>query len=255
MILGYFARVILKPAQPPGMSPRRRANSSEGSSIIRECGTIKADATIFPGRPLMRGARSIGNRRDGPRVVVPLDATRLEELALAYTARFATSAARLEAYLVRKLRQRGFASEGLDDAPTSEVARARGAEIAAALVARFVSAGYVDDESFAQARAGSLLRRGYGARRIVQALGQAGIGEAIRDEVLPGVTESRRAALAMARKRRFGPWGLEPPDPKHAEKQIAAMLRAGHAFASARLLIHARTIAEAEEWAEEPEDL
>ena len=41
----------------------------------------------------------------------PLDAPRLEELALAYVARFATSAAKLETYLRRKLRERGWEGE------------------------------------------------------------------------------------------------------------------------------------------------
>ena len=40
-----------------------------------------------------------------PRSSRPLDKARLEELALAYVARFATSAARLESYLARKLRE------------------------------------------------------------------------------------------------------------------------------------------------------
>ncbi len=37
----------------------------------------------------------------------PLTATRLQDLALSYVARFATTRAKLEAYLVRKLRERG----------------------------------------------------------------------------------------------------------------------------------------------------
>ena len=45
----------------------------------------------------------------------PLTATRLQDLALSYVARFATTRAKLEAYLVRKLRERGW--EG-DDPPT-----------------------------------------------------------------------------------------------------------------------------------------
>jgi regulatory protein len=165
----------------------------------------------------------------------PLDSTRLEELALAYVARFATSAAKLELYLRRKLRERGWAGE--DEAPV------------AALVARFVSAGYVDDEAFARARSAGLLRRGYGARRIAQALGAAGIGEEVREAVRVGAGEQRRAALAMAARRGFGPYGTEPPDRPRREKQIAALLRAGHRLDSARELVDAPSVAAAEEWA------
>lgn len=157
-------------------------------------------------------------------------------MALAYVARFATSAARLEAYLRRKLRERGWADEG--DAPV------------AALVARFVASGYVDDEAYARAKSGSLLRRGYGARRIAGALDAAGIGAELREAVRAGPGEQRAAALALARKRRFGPFSPEPPDRERREKQLAAMLRAGHPLDSAREVINAASIEAAEQWAE-----
>lgn len=170
------------------------------------------------------------------RVPKPLDALRLEELALAYVARFATSAAKLEDYLRRKLRERGWA----------------GAEepALAAMVERFVSAGYVDDRAFAIAKAGGLLRRGYGRRRIDQALGAAGIAEDLREEARGSALAQRRAALALARKRKFGPFGSGGLDRALQEKQVAAMLRAGHPLDSARRIVDADDIAALEEWAE-----
>ncbi|MFA7602657.1 MAG: RecX family transcriptional regulator [Novosphingobium sp.] len=165
----------------------------------------------------------------------PLDSARLEELALAYVARFATSRAKLEGYLARKLRERGWEGEG--EPPV------------AALAERFVAAGYIDDAAYARARAGSLLRRGYGQARVAQALGAAGIGEDIRAQVRPGEGARRRAALAMVRKRRFGPFGAGPADRPAREKQIAAMLRAGHALDSARELVDAASVEAAEHWA------
>lgn len=167
----------------------------------------------------------------------PLDAPRLEELALAYVARFATSAAKLEGYLRRKLRERGWDGEGA--APVAEI------------VARFVAAGYIDDAVFARARTGSLLRRGYGVRRIGQALDAAGIAEDVRAEVRAAPAEQRRAALALARKRRIGPFGPDGADRAVREKQLAAMLRAGHPLDSARELVNASSIAAAERWAAE----
>ena len=44
--------------------------------------------------------------------VRPIDGERLEQLALAYVARFAVSSAKLQGYLRRKLRERGWAGEG-----------------------------------------------------------------------------------------------------------------------------------------------
>lgn len=157
-------------------------------------------------------------------------------MALAYVARFATSASKVERYLVRKLRERGWEGE--------RPANPR------AIVERFVELGYIDDEAWARAKGGSLLRRGYGARRVDQALGEAGIEEAIRANVRADEGEQRQAAITLARRRRFGPWGGDLPlDRAVREKQFAAMVRAGHGFDAARAVIDAATVAEAEEWA------
>jgi regulatory protein len=165
----------------------------------------------------------------------PLDPAKLEELALAYVARFATSAAKLERYLVRKLRERGWDGDGEADL--------------AALVGKYVSLGYVDDAAYARAKGGSLLRRGYGPRRVRQALAEAGIDEDTRDEARAGAAAERHAALALARKRGFGPFGPLPLDRPKREKQLAAMLRAGHPLDSAREMVDAASEAVAEEWA------
>lgn len=178
-----------------------------------------------------------GNRRERkpPR---PLDAARLDEMALAYVARFATSTGKLADYLRRKLRERGWEGDGEPDA--------------AAIVQRFVELGYVDDAGFARGRAQSLRRRGYGARRIDQALNAAGIDEELRAESRGSEAEARRATLVMARKRRFGPFGRgEGLDPAAREKQVAAMLRAGHPLAHAREVVNAVTPDALEAWIDE----
>lgn len=174
-------------------------------------------------------------RTSGKRVPRPLDRARIEELALAYVARFATSQAKLEAYLLRKLRERGWEGEGDPGV--------------AGIAARMAAAGYVDDLAYARAKSGNLLRRGFGERRVGQALAAAGIDADVREEVRAGVGQQRRAALALARKRRFGPFGVVAPERAVREKQLAAMLRAGHPLDSARELVNAASIAAAEEWA------
>lgn len=170
----------------------------------------------------------------------PLGGPQLEELALGYAARFATSAAKLETYLKRKLRERGWSGE--DEPPVT------------AIVARLVGAGYVDDEVFARAKAGGLLRRGYGARRIDQALIAAGIEPTLRKQAGGGQPEQRAAALAMARKRRFGPFHSERPDRALRERQIAALLRAGHPLDSARRIVDADSETALEEWVQADEE-
>ena len=176
---------------------------------------------------------SKSRERRAPR---PIDAARLDELALAYAARFAVSAAKLGDYLRRKLRERGWAGEA--EPPV------------AAIVARFVAAGYVDDAAYARAKTGSMLRRGLGMRRVRAALDAAGVGEEDRSDADPGEGEARRAALAFTRKRRLGPFGAPPVDRQAREKQIAAMLRAGHPLDTARFLVDAASVEAAELWAE-----
>ncbi len=180
-----------------------------------------------------------GPRRKN-RMAKPLDEARLRDLALAYVARFATTAHKLERYLIRKLRERGW--KGEHEPGVSE------------LVARYVKLGYIDDEAFARSRSSSLMRRGYGPRRVAQALGEAGIAESIREEVRGGEAEGRRAAMAMGSRRRFGPFGSEPADGDRREKQLAAMMRAGHGFEAARAVVDAPSRDAVEMWVSEAED-
>ncbi len=177
-----------------------------------------------------------GDRRER-RAPTPLDAARLEERALAYVARFATTRGKLTDYLKRKLAERGWAGDG--DPPI------------AALVDRLCAAGYVDDEAYARAKSGSLLRRGYGERRVAQALGAAGIDVETRAALAPEDAAARDAALTLARKRRFGPFDpqIASADRARRQKQLAAMMRAGHPLDLARGVLGAPSIAEAEAWA------
>src|SRR4051812_29151490 len=118
-----------------------------GAFIFRpDCGTNKA-VTRAPNR----------------KVKPPLDAETLEQAALSYAGRYATTRAKLAAYLTRKLRERGWSGAG--EPPVRR------------LVERMASLSYVDDRAFASARAAALTRRGYGARRVGLALRAAGIDE------------------------------------------------------------------------------
>ena len=169
----------------------------------------------------------------------PLGRQKLDEIAVAYVARFATSAGKLQAYLQRKLRERGWDD---DEEPDIE-----------GLVARFVAKRYVDDESFGRARTQSLLARGMGARRIDQDLRAASLGEDLRAALGPDEEARREAAVTMARRRRFGPFDSsgEQPGPegqRQREKRLAAMIRAGHGFDAARHVLEAASIEELEQW-------
>jgi regulatory protein len=154
----------------------------------------------------------------------PLTPTKLEEMALHYVSRFATSRARLVDYLSRKLRERGWSSDG---EPPVE-----------ALADRFVRLGYVNDRAFAMSKARSLTSRGYGERRVRQALATSGIAEEDSAEARElAVEEAVAAALKFARRRSLGPYAAAAADPAQRERALAAMVRAGHRFALARAIM------------------
>jgi regulatory protein len=155
-----------------------------------------------------------------------LDEEALERLALRYVERYATTRAKLRAYLTRKITERGW--------------QGAAAEPVEPLVARFAELRYVDDRAFASARAASLMRRGYGARRVGQALRAAGVEDEDSDPVRGEVREGGwAAALRFAQRRRLGPFASAPADRDARQKALAAMLRAGHDLDQARRIINA----------------
>ena len=175
----------------------------------------------------------------------PLDRSRINDLALAYVARFSTTAGKLRAYLERKVRERGF--EGGSDPDIQS------------LVESFVEKGYVDDQSYGRNKADGLLARGYGPRRIEQALRAADIAEEARKRLAPAEGEKRSSILSLVRRRHFGPYmtdrkGSAEERHKLYEKQLAAIVRAGHDFDHARRVLEFGSIEELEEWVAEAQE-
>jgi regulatory protein len=157
------------------------------------------------------------------RAIPPLDRASLERLALRYVERFATTRGRLIDYLKRKIRERGWEGEAADPAGIAE---------------RFAELGYIDDRAYGEAKASAMARRGLGARRVAGALYQAGVSGEDAAAITPGIADRAiDAALTFARRKRIGPFATEPADRPLREKQIGAMLRAGHAPALARKIV------------------
>ena len=154
-----------------------------------------------------------------------LDAEALERLALHYVGRYATTRAKLRAYLLRKMRERDWNG----DAPDVD-----------GLIERLSGLGYIDDEAFASARAASLQRRGYGERRVSQALSAAGIAEGDAAQAKEQTREGAwDAAIRFARRKRIGPFAAGEIDRDGRQRAFAAMMRAGHSFEIAREVLNA----------------
>lgn len=155
----------------------------------------------------------------------PLDKEALNRFALAYVGRYATTRAKLATYLSRKIRERGWEGE---EPPQIET-----------IVARFVDAGYVDDAAFAAARSGTLTRRGFGSRRIGQALSADGIDRDLASSFDHDEEAAFHAAETFAKRRRIGPFSPSAADDAGRRKAMAAMIRGGHGFDLARRFVDA----------------
>jgi regulatory protein len=155
----------------------------------------------------------------------PLNEGKLNELALRYVGRFATTRAKLRSYLLRKIRERGW-----DGPREPEVVR---------IADRFAEQGYVDDAAYALAKSEALTGRGYGKRRVLERLRAAGVEEDDGAKAREHAdAEAVAAALRFARRRRIGPFAAQAcRDPKEREKALATMIRAGHSFGLARAIL------------------
>lgn len=156
-----------------------------------------------------------------------LDASALETLALRYVSRYATTKHKLKAHLHRKVREKGGENEHLD--------------MIEAIARKYEKLGYIDDALFAESRAASLLRKGYGQRRIANALKQAGIEESNQQQALNLSKQDKwDAAEQFARKRRIGPYANTLYDRAKRQKLLQAFLRAGHDYDIATKFIFAQ---------------
>jgi regulatory protein len=163
-----------------------------------------------------------------------LTAEALARAAAAYVARYDASQARLRAVLVRRVqtaRRRAIpVMDGIEAAID-------------AIIARYARNGIVDDARYAERRAGSLHRHGASARHIRDRLKLDGITGDLADAALRAAADGGdldlRAAIALARRRRLGPFREPAERAGRRSRDLAALGRAGFAWDVARRVIDA----------------
>lgn len=169
-----------------------------------------------------------------PRAPRPITPRRLENVALHYLERYASSAENLRRVLMRRV-ERAARAEVSD--------RAEGAGMVDALVARFVASGILDDAAYARGRAQSLFRAGKSARAIARTLRAKGVAAPDIDAALAALQQDHAAmdldaALRYARRRRLGPWRRKDRD-EHRRRDLAALGRQGFDYRTAAAVIDA----------------
>jgi regulatory protein len=164
--------------------------------------------------------------RKPPRKVTP---SYLENAALHYLQRFASSSANLRRVLMRKV-QRSAEAHGTDPA--------EGAAWVDALLVRYRGAGLLDDAAYASAKTASLARRGTSPRGIRQKLAQKGVEGELIDESIGELGENAdlAAAVNFARRRRLGPFRPAGREGSF-EKELATLGRAGFSYETARRVL------------------
>ena len=172
------------------------------------------------------------------RTARPITAAYLQNAAAFYLERYASSAEGLRRVLRRRVRK-----AEMMDAPVMENVE----QAIEAVVQKFVTAGLLDDKSFAETKALSLHRRGASDRLTRHRLQAAGVAPdtvdramASLDDELGASAEKRelKAAALLARRRRLGPHRTKDRE-NYRQRDLAALARAGFALAVARKVIDA----------------
>ncbi|SEH29093.1 regulatory protein RecX [Magnetospirillum fulvum] len=164
------------------------------------------------------------------RIPPQITASYIENAAMHYLERFASSRANLRRVLMGKVR-RSLAHWG------GEMAEAEA--IVDAAIIRLMGLGYLDDAAYADLKVRGLARRGGSVRAIRATLSAKGVES---ETVAAALTElgpdpDRAAALAFARRRRLGPFRQPEARADHRNRDLASLGRAGFSWEIARAVI------------------
>ena len=166
----------------------------------------------------------------------------LENAALFYLERYASSAENLRRVLLRRVER---------SARAHDTDRDEGAELVDGIIHRYKDANLLDDAVYASMRVSTLRRRGSSARAIRATLMSKGVAAEEINQALEAHAEQSpmaelTAACAYARRRRLGPWRQKDREERH-DRDLAALARQGYSFDIVRRVIDATDIATLED--------
>ena len=153
-----------------------------------------------------------------PKTVTPRMLKWAKNSALYRVSRQMLSRRQLHDAVLRKAREK-FDEISPEDAQT----------LADTAVAFADTIGALDDDAFAQAKTRSAVRSGKSQRMIASTLSRKGIDKETAQSALAEV-DDLIAAVALARRKAFGPFRRAEIDDARKQKELAAMMRQGFGF-------------------------
>jgi regulatory protein len=185
------------------------------------------------------------DKKNEPKIPKPVTQQSLRNAALRYIDRFATSRDNLRKVLMRRV-QKSHYHHGTDLELASQWIEE--------LLDKLEKSQFINDQTYADMRAGSLHRRGTSQRILKMKLKEKGLSEDTITkalETLSAENESenleRDAAIALAKRRRLGPWRLPEKRSDTKDKDLASLARAGFSYDLAKEIIEAESVADLED--------
>ena len=176
------------------------------------------------------------------RIARPITAKYLQNAATFYLERYPSTAEGLRRVLNRRVRKAEMFQAPIMDNVQQAIST---------IIQKFVDAGMIDDKAFAQTKARSLHRRGSSTKLTRQKLQHAGVDRETLDKAMAGLDEELdldprkrelTAAIALARRRKLGPFRIEKDRKDRRAKDLAAMARGGFDYQLAKKVIDAADV-------------
>ncbi|WP_420547039.1 regulatory protein RecX [Curvivirga sp.] len=170
----------------------------------------------------------------------PVNAARLNNIALYYLERFSSSAENLRRVLMRRV-DKSHIQLGTD--------REEGRQAVDEIVERFIEVGLLNDQLYARSVAFSQHRQGKSVKAIRMKLISKGVGSSDIDAALLELEEElegdsdTEAAISYAKKRRLGPFRIKERAERR-DRDMAALARQGFSYDLARKVIDAEDISD-----------
>jgi regulatory protein len=186
------------------------------------------------------------NKTDGgkrpQKIPRKVSAASLENAALYYLGRFATSSENLRQVLERRIMRAAKHHDTDVEACT---------QLVGDLIRRYLESGILNDGIYAQTQAASMNRRGKSLRAIRVRLRQKAVSSDTIDDAFAVLTgevgqPDLAAAIAYARKRRLGPYRRDTGKPENPDNELAALARAGFSYSLALRIVEAQNVDELE---------